>query len=153
EVAEDLPVDEEVGLDAQVVFAVGGFVDGGGAVELEEDEEIGADLDVAEVFAVGEGEGGRADAAHGEVVDRSAEGQAGVDQSEGVEGVVVGAGLVAAEGVGADESVVVAGGEEEFARGAGAAWAAEDVVELGVQGPGGDVLCGLDDGREGDVVE
>src|SRR5688500_13930664 len=90
-VAGDLPVEEEVRLPAEEALAARGrLVDRGVGVELVVEENVGADLHAAERAHVRQREGRAADADGEEVRDLRREREAGVQEAEGVEGVVVG---------------------------------------------------------------
>ena len=141
DVAGDLPVEVEVGLEAEPLAARPcRLVDRGVLVELREEDQVGADLEAAEGRGVGEGEGRGADAEAREVGDGRGEGEAGVQQAPGVEPFVVGAGAVAAERVRAVLAVLVAAREDQLGAEARASRGGEEVVEAGVRRVGSVVL-------------
>ena len=99
DVAGDLPIQKDVRLPAEECLAIGRLqqrlIDDGFVVRAVEEEPVGADLDAGpRAPAVGEGEGAEAEPEAREVRYLRGEGEAGVEQAEAVERVVVRAGVL-----------------------------------------------------------
>src|SRR5207237_3003651 len=100
---------------SEVAVVGGWFVDRCGARELGEEEKIRADLKSLPRISLRQRKC-RTPQAHGEQVgDRRREGQPGIQEAKGVEGVIVAARPVAAERVAGAPAVAVTRRDDQFA--------------------------------------
>ena len=147
-IADNFPVNVEIGFPAEISGRVGRFVNGGIGLAFVEPVNIHADLQSAKALVKGEWEAGSACAEDRQIGNGRAERQTGGHQAESVKGIVRGVGGVAVGGRVGEHAVRVAGGHDSFQADAAVMDILGDIIDFDIGGIGVDVVAGLGDLNE-----